>query len=325
VDGAFVTGGSGFIGGRLIERLVADGVRVRALARSPRAAERVAELGAEAVAGDVNDDAALLSGSRGCEVVFHAAAHLGDWGDPKEFQRVNVLGTRSVVRAARAAGVRRLVHVGTEAALLAGGPLVAADETLPLRPDSPALYSRTKAGAEIEALTGAGGGLEAVVVRPRFVWGKGDTTLLPAFAAQVRAGRFAWVGDGTHLTETTHVDNVVEGLVLAAGRGPDRGVYFVTDGEPIAFRAMITRLLETQGITIPERSVPVPVARSLATGGEAVWRALHLPGRPPLTRFAFWILSQECTLDTTRAREQLGYAPVRTRDEGMAELRTVVV
>ena len=321
MDGAFVTGGSGFIGGRLIRRLVHDGVAVRALARSQAAADRVAGLGAEPVRGDLGDDGALRRGATGVEVVFHAAAKVEDWGAPKDFERVNVLGTRNVVRAARGAGARRLVHVGTEAALMAGQPLIAVDESAPLRPDSPALYSSSKARAEIEVLTGAGGGLEAVVVRPRFVWGAGDTTLLPQIADQVRAGRFAWVGGGRHRTATTHVDNAVEGLVLAAERGEDRGVWFVTDGGSVEFRAFVTDLLATQGVEPPGTSVPAPLAVGLASAAERAWRLLPLPGRPPLTRFAAWVASQECTIDISRARRELGYEPVVTREQGLAELR----
>jgi nucleoside-diphosphate-sugar epimerase len=318
VDGAFVTGGSGFIGGRLIERLVRDGVRVRALARSDDSADKVRALGAEPVRGDLADGPSLERGARGCELVFHAAAELGDWGDPATFERVNVGGTRRVLVAAQRAGVRRVVHVGTEAALLAGEPLVAVDETAPLRPDSPALYSATKARAELEVLT-APHSIETVV-RPRFVWGPGDGTLLPALVEQVRSGRFAWIGDGRHLTATTHVDNTVEGLVLAATRGADRGVWFVTDGDPIPFREMVERLLATQGIEVPDRSVPAPVARALAGAGERLWRTLPLPGRPPLTRFALWIASLETTIDDSRAERELGYAPVISRDRGLAEL-----
>jgi nucleoside-diphosphate-sugar epimerase len=321
VDGAFVTGGSGFVGGRLIERLVGDGVRVRALARTEGAAARIRDRGGEPVAGDLADGPALERGARGCEVVFHAAAHVEDWGDPATFERVNVTGTRNVLVAAQRAGARRVVHVSTEAVLLAGEPLVAADERLPLRFDSPALYSSSKARAEAEVLT-APPSIEAVAVRPRFVWGPGDATLLPALVEQVRSGRFRWVGDGRHLTSTTHVDNAVEGLVLAATRGADRGVWFVTDGPPIAFREMVERLLATQGITVPDRSVPAPVVRALAAGGERLWRALSLPGRPPLTRFASWIASLETTLDDSRARRELGYAPVVGRDEGLAALQS---
>lgn len=322
MDGAFVTGGSGFIGGRLIRRLVADGVRVRALARSDGAADKVVEAGAEPVRGDLGDGGALRRGMDGTEVVFHAAAKVEDWGDPRDFERVNVQGTRHVVDAARAAGVRRVVHVGTEAALLAGQPLVAADESLPLRPDSPALYSASKARAEAAVLTAAPG-VETVVVRPRFVWGAGDTTLLPQIVAQMRAGQWAWIGGGRHRTATTHVDNTVEGLVLAATRGRDRGVWFVTDGGSVVFRDFLGDLVRTQGVEPPERSVPRPVGRAVGVAAEALWRTLPLPGRPPVTRFATWVASDECTLSIRRAREELGYEPVRSREDGLAELRAV--
>jgi nucleoside-diphosphate-sugar epimerase len=319
---AFVTGGSGFIGGRLIERLRADGHEVRALARSEAAASRVRERGAEAVSGDLSDTDALRAGAAGCELAFHAAATLGDWGTREEFERGNVEGTRSVLEACAESGVRRFVHVGTEAALLAGRPLVDVDETAPLRPDSRALYSSTKAKAEALVLAANRDGFETVVVRPRFVWGRGDTTLLPTMIELVNAGRFAWIGGGRHLTAITHVDNTVEGLVLGAERGTPGNAYFVTDGDPVVFREFVSELLRTHGVEPPSRSVPKPVAGALAVIGEAAWRALPLPGRPPLTRFAYWVSSQECTIRIDKAREQLGYAPVKSREAGLAELRS---
>ncbi|MGZ6672794.1 MAG: NAD-dependent epimerase/dehydratase family protein [Solirubrobacteraceae bacterium] len=318
---AFVTGGSGFIGGALVRRLVADGWTVRALARGDASADVVRERGAEPVRGDLADVTSMAVGAAGCEVTFHCAAHLGDWGARENFERGNVAGTRDALAAARQAGVRRFVHVGTEAALLAGDPLVEVDERAPLRFDSPALYSSTKARAEAAVIEANRDGLQTVVVRPRFVWGRGDTTLLPAMTEMVRTGRFAWVGGGRQRTSTTHVDNAVEGLVLAAQRGTPGGVYFVTDGQPVVFREFVTRLIETQGVTPSGRSVPAPVANAVATVGETAWRLLPLRGRPPLTRLAVWLSALETTIDITRARTELGYAPVRTIDEGLEELR----
>jgi nucleoside-diphosphate-sugar epimerase len=320
VASAFVTGGSGFIGGRLIERLLAGGHSVRALARSEPAAERVRERGAEPVMGDLADPAAMRAGAQGCELAFHAAATLGDWGTEEEFRRGNVEGTANALQACAEAGVRRFVHVGTEAALMAGQPLRDVDETAPLRPDSLALYSATKARAEQLVLAANRDGFETVVVRPRLVWGVGDTTLLPALAEMVRSGRFAWIGGGRHRTAITHVDNTVEGLVLGATRGTPGNAYFVTDGDPVVFREFVGELLATQGLTAPGRSIPTWLGRALASAGEAAWRRLPLPGRPPLTRFAFWVSSQECTIRIDKARTQLGYAPVKTIAAGLAEL-----
>jgi nucleoside-diphosphate-sugar epimerase len=320
-DPAFVTGGSGFIGGRLIARLVAEGHRVRALARSETSAEAVAQLGAEPVRGDLSDLESMAAGAAGCELAFHLAAHLGQWGTRAEFVAGNVTGTENALAAARRAGVRRFVHCGTEAALIAGEPLVEVDETAPLRPDSKALYSATKALAEQAVRAANDDTLETVILRPRLVWGEGDTTLLPEIVAAVRAGKFAWIGGGAHLTATTHVDNVVEGLVLAATRGRPGEAYFVTDGDPVVFREFISELLETQGVDPPARSLPGRLVAAVAAGGESVWKLLHLRGEPPLTRLALWLSSQECTIDISKARGELGYEPIRTREQGMAELR----
>lgn len=273
------------------------------------------------MSGDLSDAGAMRGGAAGCELAFHAAAMLGDWGKPEDFERGNVEGTRNALTACADAGVRRFVHVGTEAALLAGRPLVNVDETAPLRPDSPALYSATKAKAERLVLDANRDGFETVVVRPRFVWGRGDTTLLPTMVQMVRSGRFAWIGGGRNRTSITHVDNTVEGLVRGAERGRPGNAYFVTDGEPVVFREFVSELLRTQGVDPPARSIPAPVAGAIAVAGETAWRALPLPGRPPLTRFAYWVSSQECTIRIDKARDELGYSPVRTRDEGLAELR----
>ncbi|MFL5894659.1 MAG: NAD-dependent epimerase/dehydratase family protein [Thermoleophilaceae bacterium] len=318
---AFVTGGSGFVGGALVRRLVRDGWTVRGLARSDASATAVRDAGAEPVRGDVSDLDALRTGARGAEVVFHAAAKVEDWGPAEEYERVTVQGTRNALAAARDAGVRRFVHVGTEAALMAGKPLVNVDETAPLRPDSPAPYPWSKAKAEQAVRDANGDGFETVVVRPRFVWGRGDTVLLPRMIEMVKEGEFAWIGGGRQLTATAHIDNVAEGLVLGAERGAPGGVYFITDGDPVPFRDFVSALMRTRGVEPPTRSVPEAVALAAAVALETASKRLGRPKRPPLTRFAVWVSSQECTIDITRARTELGYEPVKSREAGLEELR----
>ena len=321
---AFVTGGSGFIGGRLVERLAGEGWTVRGLARSDAAAARIAELGGEPLLGELGDRGSIAAAAAGAELAFHLAARLGEWGPWEEFERGNVEGTENALDACAEAGVRRFVHCGTEAALMAGRPLVEVDERAPLRPDSPAPYPATKARAELRVRRANRRGFETVTVRPRFVWGLGDTTLLPEMVATVRRGQFAWIGGGRTLTATTHVDNVVEGLVLAAERGRPGEAYFVTDGEPVVFREFVTEMLRTQGVEPPERSLPAWSALPLARACEAAWRLLPLPGEPPMTTFRAWLLTQECTIEIDKARGELGYEPVVSREQGLSELRAAV-
>jgi nucleoside-diphosphate-sugar epimerase len=160
-----------------------------------------------------------------------------------------------------------------------------------------------------------------VVLRPRFVWGKGDTTLLPEMVETVEAGKWAWIGGGRNVTDTTHVDNVVEGLLLAAEKGRGGEAYFVTDAEQVVFREFVTALLDTQGVEAPNRSLPAWTAAPLARVCEAAWKLLPLPGEPPMTSFRSWLLTQECTIDISKARNELGYKPIATHEQGLAELR----
>ena len=262
----------------------------------------------------------MATGAAGCDRAFHAAAALGEWGRREDFERGNVAGTRNALAASARAGVkRRFVHVGTEAALLAGEPLVNVDETAPLRPDSKALYSATKAQAEQAVLdANRDGELETVVVRPRLVWGAGDTTILPGIVEAVRSKRFRWIGGGRHRTSTTHVDNVVEGLVLGAERGRPGGAYFVTDGEPGRLPRLRHRAAGHAGRRDPRQERAAGSrARGRGRDGGDLGCAADLR-RPPVTRLAYWLAALETTIDISRAREELGYAPVRTIAEGMA-------
>ena len=159
-------------------------------------------------------------------------------------------------------------------------------------------------------------GFETVVVRPRLVWGPGDTTILPSIKAEVEKGRFAWIGGGGHLTSTSHVDNVVEGLVLAAERGSPAASTSCSTTGPVEFRDFITRLLATAGVEAPTRTMPAPIARFAAGAGEGLFKLLRRENPPPVTRIAVWLSSLECTLDDSRAREELGYRPVVSRRGG---------
>ena len=307
---AFVTGGSGFVGGRLIERLVRDGWSVAALARSDRAADAVRTRGADPVRGDLSDRAVLASGMKGADVCFHVAAKVEDFGPWRQYVEVNVEGTRNVLRACRDAGVGRAVHVSTEAVLMHGQPLVHADESYPLALRSLAPYSRSKALGEMVVLEESRDGARGDDRAPALRLGPRRHDAAAAARRGHAVGAFRWVGGGRQLTSTTHIDNTVEGLLLAAERGRGGRAYFVTDGAPVVFREFVGELIATQGVTPPTGSVPAPVARAVAAVGETAWKLLPLPGSPPLSRFASWVPSLECTLDDHRARAELGYTPV---------------
>jgi len=315
----FLTGGSGFIGGHTIEALVRDGHDVRALARSDRAAGQVRALGATPVRGELG--AVTPDMLAGADAVIHAAAFVAAWGTREQFWRGNVEGTRDMLDAARAAGVPRFLHVGTEAALFAGADLLAVDETAPYPQRHRYLYSETKAEAERLVLQANSPAFTALSLRPRLVWGPRDTSVLPTILQMARAGNFAWIGGGQARTSTTHVANLVHALTLALTRGAGGRAYFIADDGERTQREFLTDLAATHGADLGARILPAWLARPLARAVEGAWRLLGLRRPPPLTRFAVDMMACSVTVDTTRARQELGYAPVISVTAGLAAMR----
>jgi hypothetical protein len=314
----FVTGGSGFVGGHLIEALVREGHRVRALVRSADSAAKVEGWGATPERGDLQD--VVAAQMTGCDAVVHSAAYVEEWGTRAQFWDANVVGTTRVLEAAREAGVTRFVHVGTEAAVFDGHDLVDIDESQPYPQRQRFLYSETKAEAERRVLAANAPGFTTLSIRPRFVWGPRDTSVLPTLVRRASEGRFAWIDGGRKSTSTAHVANVVAALVCALTRGEGGRSYFIADDGVRTYREFLTALVATRGTSLGERNVSAFVARTAAAVVEAPWRWFGLRGTPPVTRFAAAMMSCTVTVRTDRARAELGWAPVIDVDRGLREL-----
>ncbi len=317
----FITGGSGFVGRNLITALVQRGVEVRSLVKWEAEIEIIKSYGAIPIFGDINDSQVLKSGMTGCSLVFHAAAKVDDWGVFEDFQEVNVSGTEQIIAVAKETGISRLVYVSTDAVLIGGKPIINADETQHL-PEKPlGFYALTKAIAETKVIAANSDELTTVVIRPRFVWGKGDTTLLARFIRAIHNKEFAWISGGSYLTSTCHVKNLCEALILASERGKGGEIYFITDGAPVEFRSFITELLQTQGVEPGTRSLPRWLVWTWAWILESAWTLLKLEGLPPITRTALSMIGSEVTVNDTKARRELGYTAVISRQEGLLEMK----
>ncbi len=314
----FVTGGSGFVGGHVIEHFARQGHDVRAMARSDASARAVEAFGARAVRCSLDDVGPEHLG--GVDAVVHAAAFVEEWGTREEFYAANVAGTERMLAAARQAGVKRFLHVGTEAALFDGRDLVNVDEHRSYPARQRYLYSETKAEAEKRVLAANDAAMTAISLRPRFIWGPRDATLLPAILEMAKLGRFAWIDRGEHLSSTCHVANLVHAIELALTRGRGGQSYFVADDGARTYRDMLTRLARTANVELPKKSVPGWLARGLAALVEWAWRLFRLPGRPPMTRFAIAMMASTVTVSTEKAKRELGYEPIVGVDAGLREL-----
>ena len=321
---ALVTGGTGFLGRRIVERLLAQRRSVVVLARNP-APDLIAR-GVRFIAASVEDAAATREACRGVTSVFHVAARVGVWGRYADYFRTNVGGTRAILEGCRLHGVRHLVYTSTPSVVYNGADLAGVDESMPLTTACPSPYPLTKAIAESEILAANSRDLATVALRPHLIWGVGDPHLVPRIVARARSGRLRIVGRGKNRVDMAHVENVVDAHLLAeqavaTGHRTAAGrAYFVTNGEPVLLWDWINELLNALGLPPVTRRVSLRTARTLGAVCEAVWRVLPVATEPPMTRFIAAELAKDHWFDITAARRDLGYAPRISMSEGTAEL-----
>jgi nucleoside-diphosphate-sugar epimerase len=316
----FITGASGFVGGAFV-KAYAKAHDITAMSRSEKSDAAIRALGAtpiRAALGEVKTEQL-----KGFDAVVHCAAYVEEWGPWEDYWRINVDGTKELLVAAKGADVKRFVHIGTEAALFHGQHMRNVDEHYPLSLNSPYPYARTKAHAEkaVREANDEGTGFTTIVVRPRFVWGPGDQTILPAVKSMVEKGQFAWIDGGRNKTSTTYIGNLTHAMNLALTKGNGGNAYFVLDGPPVVFREFMTKMLNAAGVTPGDRAVPGWLVRTIAYVGETTYRALGIKSKPPLTRFTANIMSRDCILIDDKARKEMGYAPAVTIDQGLAALK----
>lgn len=319
-----MTGASGLLGGTVAALLRDAGHQVRTFQRRPSGV-----VGVEDALGTLTDAADVDRAVAGTDAVVHLAAKVSFTGNPADFRRVNVDGTRLVLDAARRHGADRFVQVSSPSVAHTGTSIVGADaepaDPVHARGD----YARTKAEAELLALAADGPDLRIVAVRPHVVWGPGDTQLVARVAERARAGRLPLLGHGLALIDTTYVDNAASAVVAALDRLDDDGAvrgraYVVTNGEPRTVAEMLAGICAAVGAPAPAWSVPASVARTAGGAVERVWAAG--PGRrpdadePPMTRFLAEQLSTAHWFDQRRTRRDLRWSPAVSLDEGFRRL-----
>ena len=322
-----VTGATGFVGGRLSRSLIAEGMTVRGIGRSLTAGLALAAEGVEFMPVDLRDRAAVVTACRDVELVAHVGALSSAWGRDEDFHAINVGGTENVIAGCLAHGVRRLVYVSSPSVMSRFAAQRDLDEDAPLPDRFVSVYSETKKLGEDRVLLASRTDdrglppLETVILRPKAIYGPGDTALLPRLLDAARRGRLPIVGDGETLTNLTHVDDVVHAICLALSRPGIAGrTYLITGGEDVRLWDLVAEVTAALGYPPPSRHIPV--ARALAIGGvlETLYRWLPLPGEPPLTRYKAGILGQSQTYDIRRARVELGYEPRVRLDDGLREV-----
>lgn len=322
-----VTGGGGFLGQALCRALLARGHEVVSFSRSRHAA--LDALGVRQLQGDMADRAAVLAAfAEGFDAVLHNAAKAGTWGSFRSYFDANVTGTRNVIAACRAHGIDRLVHTSTPSvAHRATHPVegASADE-VPYGEGVKAHYAATKIIAEREVLAANDAALATVALRPRLIWGPGDTQILPKLVARARSGRLRLVGGGDNRVDTTYIDNAAQAHVdalehLRPGAACAGRAYFISNGEPWPLRDVLNGLLRAAGAPEVHASIPFGAAYAIGAVCEGLWTMLPLRGDPPMTRFLAEQLATPHWYSMAPAARDFGYVPRISMADGLARLR----
>lgn len=319
---ALVTGGGGFLGRAITEQLLARGDTVTILSRSRY--PDVEALGARGVQVDLSaPDDTLSAALEGVDIVFHVASKTGVWGSRESFFKANVEGTRNLVAAVQAAGVRRFVYTSSPSATFDGRDAegkTEAEAPYPEHFESP--YPESKATAERFVLESNSTTFATTALRPHLIWGPRDPHILPRLVTRHKQGRLMQIGDGTNRVGITYIDNAAAAHLQAADAltpgAPHAGrAYFITDLEPVSLWPWINGVLT--GVDLPpiQRSVSPGLAKFAGGLLEWIWRTFDRPGEPPMTRFVAAEMATSHWYDLSAARADFGYAPPVGPDEGL--------
>jgi nucleoside-diphosphate-sugar epimerase len=315
-----VTGATGFAGGHIAEACVQRGIRVVTLARQASDTTLLDSLGVEIIRGDLSEVEAIRKATEGVEVVIHAAAKVDEWGPAKEFDEVNVEGTRRLLEAVRGKPLHRFVQVSSLGVYEARDHH-GTDESEPLPSWHIDGYTRTKAAAErvvreyIEKHT-----VPATILRPGFIYGPRDRTVLPRLVDNLKTKRVRYLGTPEKAINTTYVGNLVDAIFLAIEKPIAVGqVYNINDDELVSKRRLMESIADLGGFDRPTKVVPLGIARALAWVLERSFRLFGAKRPPLLTQARIKFLGLNLGFSVEKAKRELGYRPRVQFEEGIEE------
>ena len=313
-----VTGATGFLGGALTHRLYSMGWDVTALGRNAKKLDELEDEGIRSVQVDISQKDELSASFSDFELVFHCAAFPSPWGNFEKFYQANVIGTRNVVQACLENKVKRLVYVSTPSIYFNYNSRRDVKESDPL-PEPISNYAKTKLLAEEEIDKGFANGLAVVSIRPRALFGEGDTVIFPRLIPRLKNGRLPILGDGENVVDLTYIQNVVDALLLCA-ESPANTLgkkYNITNGEPVNIWKLIERICDELGYPYPSRKISFKTASSAASALEFIYSLIPYSPEPPLTRLSVSMMANNTTLDISAAKTELGYQPKVSIEEGV--------
>ena len=318
-----VTGGGGFIGAELSQRLLELGAEVAVFGR--RRYPRLKKQGITCIQGDIRDAAAVLQAAKGKTCLFHVAAKAGIWGSRTEYMGINYQGTEHVLSACTKQKIPVLVYTSTPSVVFNKKDLRGADEKSPYASRPLCAYAESKIKAEQAVLAATSPELRTAAIRPHLVWGPYDTNLIPRLISRGQARQLAIIGTGENFVDITYIDNVVHAHLLAAqnlltSATASGEAFFIGQEEPVCLWDWINKLFSLLDIPPVIRKIPLSLAYAFGTGSEAIYWALQKTEEPKMTRFLALQLAQSHWFSHEKAKRVLNYSPQVQTDTGLARL-----
>lgn len=316
-----VTGGGGFLGGAIIDQLLARGETVRSISRG--AYPELEAKGVQCFQGDLGSDMeTLLKAAEGCDMIFHVAAKAGVWGSYEDYFQANVVATRNVIVACKKHGIQYLIHTSSPSITFDGVDEDGVDESIPYATNFLCNYPKTKAQAEYDVLQANCDSLHTVALRPHLIWGPGDNHLVPRIISRAKAGKLKLVGKGDNRVDATYIDNAAAAHLAAADALQNGGecagkAYFISNDEPIAMRDLLNQILDAANLPPVTKSVSPGLAYGVGNILEFIYGVLGKTDEPMMTRFIARQLATAHWYNIDAAKRDLGYRPQVSMAAGM--------
>jgi len=316
-----VTGATGFLGGKLTERLYGLGFDVIATGRNREIGTKFEERGISFIQSDLTNTEDTFRLVESMDYVFHTAALSSPWGKYEDFYSSNVSATKNLLSASQRHNIKRFIHVSTPSLYFCHNEGLNVKEDNAIPPSLPNHYAKTKFMAEQEVDTAFKNGLPVITIRPRALFGPGDKTIIPRLIKVNEKGKIPLVNNGKVLTDITYVENVVDALLLCMDSPANTlgEKYNITNGEPVYLFDVLETLFTELGTPFNFRNVRFEHVFRLASIFEGVHRLLHLEREPLLTKYSVGVLGKNQTLSIEKAKNELGYHPNVSINQGIKE------
>lgn len=312
----FVTGGTGFLGRHLIERLVSENQQVLALTRTKNSLNNFP---IQEVVGSFNDIQKWENELTDCDVLIHCAAKVDFWGSWQDYYKDNTIATLELLKSAEKHNIKRFIYISSESVLQDKKDLFGIDETYPYPKEPSSYYGKSKMLAE-QGIVEFNGNIQKIILRPTFIYGKG-VNAIKTLKEKINSGSFSWIDTGNIWMEMVYVKNVVEAITKAFENGNNNGIYNITDHSKLKVNEFLSDLMATENVSISKKSTPSLIAKPAAWVVEKIWRVFRIKSYPPLTRFDLSFIAMNRQYKTKKAINELNYKPLYSTTDSLNEMR----